>query len=957
MQNEHSSFAHRQERAEHARLVKALRESELLRELAALLASSLDPTHILQVLVRRTTEACDVERCAVWLLHEGQTHLIPSAYHIASQSFDHQTIERAENSWHQSRLPSNHPLFHTLLTEGGLLAVPDLSAVEQLDSFARTFALHSVLLIALIREGRVVGIMSLDNPGRTTSFSHEQKQLAQAIGQQAAVAIDNAHLYQQAQRERKRAERLIDRARSIYQVAMAVNSGEDLMQVLEIAVQHLIRGSEVQSGAIALLKKETLLLACPHTLVAAVPDKQVALNTLPTCQAATRKNAPLFLAREQMTAHEAHWFQQLGMHHVLIAPLLVGSPNASAKKQTMPHAVGFAFVGYPPTHPQPTAGQYAFAQDIATQCALAIEKAEILHQAHATLALANERATTLDAVFNTMTEGILVLDMDGKVILSNATAPLFIGLTRNAKRQLASYLQQYPAYTLQGQPIARDDFPLMRALKGEHIRGERFIKKRSDGSEQPIEVNITPLLDSEARQIGIVSAFRDMTEPVRIERRIRGSLETLLNAVEAVSGVTEIKEILSRVLTMTLTALNSTRGVVQLYAPEERQFIPFVSSGFSADELLPWLAEHQDWLHPGKKHYAGIRTQLMEGHATLMSTEQGMILTAPITYNKRLLGIMTLDLSVGRQGEHETTEAVNPGQTQPFVVPEFSAWDVAVVEGIAQFAGLAIEQTRWQQEATIARTNEASMRESNALKDEFLAITAHEFRTPLTVILAHSQMMARLLRKAVDVSPTLKDRLQESISYIEGQTHQLTNIVNTFLEVTRLNKGQITLAQETLSLDEIAAEAVTNASATSTIHHFSCTVQPGTHPYMLIGDKARLLQIFANLLQNAIKYSPQGGPITVSLVQRRDSNGRLTAEVTVADRGIGVPADAQPRLFERFYRAPNGERSQSRGIGLGLYVVAEFLHLHGGTICVESSGIEGEGSRFIFTLPLLEKGQ
>jgi signal transduction histidine kinase len=127
-----------------------------------------------------------------------------------------------------------------------------------------------------------------------------------------------------------------------------------------------------------------------------------------------------------------------------------------------------------------------------------------------------------------------------------------------------------------------------------------------------------------------------------------------------------------------------------------------------------------------------------------------------------------------------------------------------------------------------------------------------------------------------------------------------------------------------------------------------------------------LLQVFANLLQNAIKYSPQGGPITFTIAPQdllalhaqttesaeAASVQPLMVDITIADQGIGVPLDAQGHLFECFYRAPNIVSTQARGVGLGLYVVSEFLHLHGGSIRVESSGIAGEGSRFIVSLPL-----
>jgi signal transduction histidine kinase len=291
---------------------------------------------------------------------------------------------------------------------------------------------------------------------------------------------------------------------------------------------------------------------------------------------------------------------------------------------------------------------------------------------------------------------------------------------------------------------------------------------------------------------------------------------------------------------------------------------------------------------------------------------------------------------------------------------------MAMVEGISELAGLAIEQAYLQEEATSARANEAAMREANALKDEFMSITAHEFRTPLTVILAHCQMLLRTLRRSSgDLSKN--DDVIDSLSTIEKQTHLLTDIVNAFLEVTQINRGQLTLKTEEVDLVEIAQQVVTNYSATSPNHQVSCVIEPCPNDYLVKGDSSRLLQVMGNLVQNAIKYSPLGGPVTVRLRQRLLSEDMTTAgqglpaqskrliEVCVEDKGMGVPKDAQAHLFERFYRASNTQGSKVRGVGLGLYLVAELLRLHGGSIRVESSGIPGEGSNFIFTLPALER--
>jgi signal transduction histidine kinase len=251
------------------------------------------------------------------------------------------------------------------------------------------------------------------------------------------------------------------------------------------------------------------------------------------------------------------------------------------------------------------------------------------------------------------------------------------------------------------------------------------------------------------------------------------------------------------------------------------------------------------------------------------------------------------------------------------------------------------------------------MREANALKDEFLAITAHEFRTPLTVILAQSQLVTRILKRisdqALEAGITKLPQVIDNLSVIEDQTHQLTNIVSTFLEVSRLNRGELTLNFEEVDLSTLAQQVVLRYSTLSNEHNISCIIESIERSYLVLGDSARLQQIIVNLVENAIKYSPLGGTIKVCLRRYSNIEGEATIEVCVEDDGIGIPKDAQPRLFERFYRAPNIERSNTRGIGLGLYIVAQLLKLQDGSIRVESSGIPGEGSRFIFTLPALEK--
>src|SRR6266849_9005775 len=547
---------------EHIRLQAALRESEILRELAELLASSLDLEHILQVLVKRTAEVCEVERCAVWLLEDARGALRPQTYHLSSQSLDRKTIKAADAMWYRSSLPVDSPAVQRLLQSGGMLYVEDLSTSPAMKRLAETFLVRSALLIPLIREGRPVGMLSLDDPAQTRSFSAKQTQLARAIGQQAAIAIDNARLYQQAQAERRRAEQLIERARAIYQVAIAVNSGQDLPAVLEIATHHLLEGLNADGVSIALLENESLHLASSSSQQDDLPATQTmtVLYHLPNCHHAAQIGTPLFVTAEQAEGEEITWFRKLGLHNTMIVPLMIGAASQSTQ-ETEPAAsrcVGLAFVDYRKSNFQPSRGQFAFAQDIAAQCALAVDKARLLAEAHQAAKLATERANTLDAIFHAMTEGITVTNQQGEVLILNNAASHFLGVPKNFTNLLKSFLQRYPVYTLRGQPMTEEDFPLTRALRGERVRAERFVTVRADGAERILEMNVAPMLDSTGKQIGVVSAFRDITEQIRVEQRIRQALDTLLQVAEAVSGLIDIKNILHIVLERTLLTLTAS---------------------------------------------------------------------------------------------------------------------------------------------------------------------------------------------------------------------------------------------------------------------------------------------------------------------------------------------------------------------------------------------------------------
>src|SRR5712671_7287062 len=141
---------------EHQQLLAALRESEILRELAELLASSLDLKRILQVLTKRTTEVCEVERCSVWLLEDTRSAFYPAAYYLSSQRINPQNIEAADHIWQQGSVLFDDPEIFQHLAEKGMIDLDDLHARPRVRSVAQTFLVRSVLIVALKREGHIV---------------------------------------------------------------------------------------------------------------------------------------------------------------------------------------------------------------------------------------------------------------------------------------------------------------------------------------------------------------------------------------------------------------------------------------------------------------------------------------------------------------------------------------------------------------------------------------------------------------------------------------------------------------------------------------------------------------------------------------------------------------------------------------------------------------------------------
>jgi signal transduction histidine kinase len=306
-------------------------------------------------------------------------------------------------------------------------------------------------------------------------------------------------------------------------------------------------------------------------------------------------------------------------------------------------------------------------------------------------------------------------------------------------------------------------------------------------------------------------------------------------------------------------------------------------------------------------------------HLALLTDSPGHISVAaiPLNVNGRAMGVLGLSFAVFRS---------------------FSADDHTFLLTLARQCALALERARLFAAEQAAR---ADAQAAVHVRDAFLSIASHELKNPLTSLLGNAQLLQRRLAR----SGTASDRDQHTITLIINQAARLNKLLTTLLDVSQMERGQLSIEHVPLDLCELVQRVVNDVQSTLTLHTITATTAGA--PMLIEGDVLRLEQVLQNLIQNAIKYSPAGGHIAVALEQREQ-----LACVTVTDEGIGIPQQALPQLFERFYRAAQLDTSGISGLGIGLYVVKEIVTLHGGTITVTSA--EGVGSTFTLSFPLTD---
>ena len=532
----------------------------------------------------------------------------------------------------------------------------------------------------------------------------------------------------------------------------------------------------------------------------------------------------------------------------------------------------------------------------------------------------------LQAILLHAADAITVQRPDGSLAYANLAAARALGYDSPAEvlaTPLRDVMSRFELLDEEGGPMTADRLPGRRAMAGETGPPQvvRF-RTRATGEERWSLVQAIPILGDGGEVSLVINTFQDVTDLKRTERRLR----LLADAGATLGRSSDYQQTLQELADLVVPEFADwcVVDIVETTRPFRR-----VATAH-ADPAKRRLAEEiQRRYPPDPERPGGVAQVIASGEpmlieevtpdmlrqaarddehmAMLEEAGIGSVAILPLIARNQVLGAMTLAAAPARR---RLTEA-----------------DLPLAEELARRAALAIDNARLLHEAT----------EAVRLRDDFLAMASHDMRTPLAVILASLQLARRRVTAAGDPGDVTRH-----LESAERTTQRMTGLVGELMDISMLRSGDaLPLDLRQIDLVELGAAATEEYRTLSDRHTFELR---GEGSVVGLWDRGRVERVLRNLLDNALKYSPAGGAITVTITT--EDEGRW-AVLAVADEGVGIPAQDLPELFEKFHRGSNTR--ELRGTGLGLAGSRAVVEQLGGTITVEST--LDVGSTFTVRLP------
>lgn len=541
----------------------------------------------------------------------------------------------------------------------------------------------------------------------------------------------------------------------------------------------------------------------------------------------------------------------------------------------------------------------------------------------------NRQVKRTESMIAGMSDGVMLVDGEGRTVFLNPAAERLLGRTETGI-PIDQHAELYRFKNDAGNAIDAKELPAARALssgKAIHDVQMRIVRDRP----LSISMSATPIHE-DGRVSGVVVTFRDITERRRLEEETKAQAERAQILADAGAFFTSNIEpvwVTQAIAERVAEVLGDWSAVI-LRTPDSNELrVASIHHRDMASLGLAWSYIYRQPLVAGE----GIIGQVVSsGYPSLIQNVGNRVDsdTAPGYHAApmKLASLLVLPLRTSREILGAIVIAANDRSRA------MTDDKLPLAELLTERAALAIENAKLYTEQVEARRK---VEDLSRLKDEFLSIASHELRTPVTSIKGYTQLAKTLIRENDLVTS------EEYLDIALDQIDRMSRLILELLDVSRIETGRLEIRREAITWTDFVRDVVHRHHTAVSDRRFQLNVPNG--PKNVLGDRDRLEQVLGNLLDNAVKYSPDGSEILVSVEDRGEQ--LVTA---IADRGIGIPADELGQVFERFHRGRQVSSANYGGLGLGLYITKQIVERHGGTIWVES--LEGTGTTFSFSLPV-----
>ncbi|HEV7662562.1 MAG TPA: ATP-binding protein [Chloroflexota bacterium] len=703
------------------------------------------------------------------------------------------------------------------------------------------------------------------------------------------------------QRARQLAERSLERLTTLQRVTAALSEALTPAEVGAVVMGQGIRALDATSGRISLLRADgetvDVVSSTGYTSIRSPIRLDEPLPTNKVIRTGQAMFAPTF-------AEVLEQFPRIGQ---AVAPLIPGA-LASVPLIVQGRVIGAMTLVFNGDRTF-DASDRELLTALVTQAAQALERSRLYELSLLVQEDLRRSRDQLAAILGGIAEGVTVQDGSGGLVFANDIAARMSGFESAVQftEAFPNVVQRYALFDEHGQPFSYDDLPGRRLLRGEQP-DEVVIQFRDlrGGESRWSILDATPVRDADGTIQLVVNIFRDITERKR--------------QTDATAFLAEAS-----------TALGSTIDIEMRLQHVAELAVPRLADWCSID-LFDGADDHVERVAIAHVDATD------EAEAEADAAQPRSSLTVELRARGQTFGSMTFLTTVSNR--------------------VYSLSDQALAEDLGVRVSLAIDAARLFEEAQEQANHQATLnaalretveerdralsdlRQALRTRDEFLASASHDLKNPLASIKATAQLLERRLGRPGEVDV---DRFREGLQRLDAIATRAAGLVEELLDQARMQMGRpLDLDRQLADLVRITHE-VAQEQQQSTERH---TIQVESSLSELIGlwDARRLGRVLSNLLDNAVKYSPEGGPVTVRV--RRDGDAAI---VEVSDSGIGIPQNDQRRIFERFQRASNVER-RIGGTGIGLASARHILDGHGATIEVISR--EGSGATFSIRLPI-----